>query len=342
VDDLPPLYARWMRAQVGFDLPREEVATCDRCVMLPTDAAAPDTTFFEPTTKCCTFLPELHNFLVGQVLAGDDVDPAGRASVIARIELGDEVTPLGLGRSRAFLLVYQDGGELTFGRSRGLRCPHYLDDGRCGVWQHRESTCATWFCKHVRGEVGHELWRAVRRVLRGVEADLAWWCVREQGLDPAAVTALLDRPRRSARSATAEELWGAWRGREPAFYRACAARIDAPEWHDVLAICGPPVAAAAGVLTGRARAAQATALPTRLRLRTLTVTGITAGACTVTTYNAYDPISVPLGLLEVLDAFDGRPVDEVLLDLARDRGVELDPGLLARLVDFGVLAALPG
>ena len=39
---------------------------------------------FEPSTKCCTFLPELPNFLVGAMLA--DTDPAaaeGRASVIA-------------------------------------------------------------------------------------------------------------------------------------------------------------------------------------------------------------------------------------------------------------------
>ena len=43
--------------------------------------------FFHRDTKCCTYLPDLPNFLVGRIL--EDPDPAlapGRASVERRID----------------------------------------------------------------------------------------------------------------------------------------------------------------------------------------------------------------------------------------------------------------
>jgi hypothetical protein len=144
---LPPLYARWMAELLAGPIPDETAATCDRCAMCVPDAARS----FRPDTKCCTFLPTLHNFLVGRVLADSDPESAtGRATVIARMQKKVGVNPLGLGPTRAHNLIYEDGGHAVFGKSRALLCPHYLD-GMCGVWKHRESTCATWFCKYVRG-----------------------------------------------------------------------------------------------------------------------------------------------------------------------------------------------
>src|SRR4051794_40152273 len=106
-----------MRALVGSELENESVATCASCVMLPAaDAPKPSSsaTFFNPATKCCTYLPELHNFLVGAVLSDPDNHPAGTASLERRIDEGIEVTPLGLGRPRSYLLIYDDGGGQTF------------------------------------------------------------------------------------------------------------------------------------------------------------------------------------------------------------------------------------
>jgi hypothetical protein len=339
-----------MLDELGLELPPETVATCSTCVMLPPGdrrEAPAGATFFNASTKCCTYLPELHNFLVGRILSSSETDARGRETVEERIAAANGVTPLGLGRSRSYTLLYLEGGSDLFGRAGSMRCPHYLDDGRCGVWQHRESTCATWFCKHVRGKTGHDTWRAVQELLRLAERDLAWWCVRELDIDIVAVQRLLVR--RSMRRVSADEvdgtadtrsreyveLWGAWAGREQEFYVACAARVEPLKWLDVLAIGSPELRAAADVASSLASSAAAT--HDRLTLAALRVTSLRDGVATVSTYNAYDPLSIPIELLEALSAFDGRPTAVVLDELSRERDVEIEHDLLRRLVDFGVL-----
>jgi hypothetical protein len=157
----------------------ETTATCHDCAMCAAaDAPAdPDTHYFNPRVKCCTFLPHLRNFLVGRILL--DPDPAmarGQRSVEARIAAGSGVTPLGLGRSGTSPASDEGSG---FGRDEALLCPHYVREGGglCGIWPHREATCATFFCKHDRGAVGAAFWQALRRLLEAVEQSLAWHCV---------------------------------------------------------------------------------------------------------------------------------------------------------------------
>ena len=93
---------------------------------------------------------------------------AGRATLETRLASRVAVTPIGVGRSPTFQVLYDHVGEATgFGRSRSIRCPHYLEEGcgLCGIWRHRESTCATWFCKHVRGGVGKRFWGTIQQLL---------------------------------------------------------------------------------------------------------------------------------------------------------------------------------
>src|SRR5262245_26034784 len=99
---LPPLYARWMDELLGQPIAPERSATCDSCAMVapPTEATAGSAFYFSPETKCCTYLPQLPNFLVGRVLRDDDPDAAtGRATVEKRIDARSGVTPMGLQRT---------------------------------------------------------------------------------------------------------------------------------------------------------------------------------------------------------------------------------------------------
>src|SRR5215471_13758616 len=189
---LPPLYARWIDDLLDGPIPAETRATCDDCVMCPKpgDTINPEDRFFEPSIKCCSIVPVLPNFLVGRILSGDDPDPVsleGRASVERRIKEGVAVTPLGLEWPAMIKLLYDNSD--AFGQSQTFRCPHYVEEaGRCGIWRHRDSVCATWFCKHVRGEVGRKFWRdSLEPLLRIVEKSLAQWCVLKMDIGGAAL-----------------------------------------------------------------------------------------------------------------------------------------------------------
>ena len=124
---LPPLYARWMDALLRASVPPETRATCDDCAMCAPGAAEPDTLYFNPRVKCCTYLPSLANYLVGGVLEENGAGSSGgRSTVERRIDAGVGVTPIGLERSKAYGLLYQNGAP-GFGHAESLRCPHYLE-----------------------------------------------------------------------------------------------------------------------------------------------------------------------------------------------------------------------
>src|SRR5688572_26984504 len=161
VELLPPLYQRWL-AELGIGpLPKERRATCSTCAMCPSDRTPSDRgTTFDPSVKCCTFMPNLANYLVGMILSDEsDALRRGRESLRARIRDGSSASPTRVAMRNDYRLVYEAGN--AFGRSPALRCPHYIDErgGFCGIWPYRNSICSTWFCKHVRGGAGQRMWR---------------------------------------------------------------------------------------------------------------------------------------------------------------------------------------
>jgi hypothetical protein len=193
---LPSLYAPWIDEALGGPFPEERHATCAACAMCKPTAAKAATaslTLFDPDTKCCTYVPTLPNFLVGLILNDDDPAAiAGRTSIERRIAAGIGVTPLGLQSDPRYALIYKHAGGELFGRTSGLRCPHYLpaDGGQCGIWRHRNAVCTTWFCKHERGRVGQRFWDALLVLLTLVERHLGLWAANELDeprLSPAAL-----------------------------------------------------------------------------------------------------------------------------------------------------------
>src|SRR5581483_886405 len=188
----------WLHDLLGGPIPAETNATCDSCAMIvagDTSGAPLADAGYNAETKCCTYLPELWNFLVGRVLLDDSPEAArGRATVEARLDSGVAVSPLGLRRDTAYRVLYATGGESIFGHAKAMRCPHYLHEegGLCGVWRHRESTCATWFCKYVRGSVGRTFWMHLHQLLRFAEQSLAGWALLELGLEPRALARLYE------------------------------------------------------------------------------------------------------------------------------------------------------
>lgn len=349
---LPPLYASWIDALLDGPLPDETDATCGACPMLPKPGEAPAAGHFDPRTKCCTYLPALPNYLVGRILADDDPDFAeGRQTLVQRLRAGAEVSPLGIGRPRPHVTLYEAAPE-AFGHARSLRCPHYLDrdGGRCGLWRHRNAICATWYCKHVRGAVGMQLWRSVHRLLYACERALSTWLVLELDPGPEALDRLfpvhpgaggeppiLGHELDGLRGPDYRVVWGRFAERELEFYRACAERVAGLSWPDVLARSGPEVRAAAHLLRLAYDAHRSKALPEAVKLGPFLVMSSDADLMRVQSYSPYDLLELPRALADVLHRFDGRPLADVLETMETGDNVSLDGELVRRLLDYQIL-----
>jgi len=303
-------------------------------------------------------VPALPNFLVGRILGDDDPAlAAGRASVERRIDARVGVTPLGLDRPPVHALLYRLGAEGAFGRSRALRCPHYLPEagGACGIWRHRNGVCSTWFCKYGRGATGLGFWQALDQLLAIVERELARWCLVRLDLDPAVLGRLLPRGSdrgpgdRDALDAAAIDgraddaayraLWADWRGRERDLYRESARLVAGLGWSDVLRLGGASVETHARIVVAGYARVRSQALPRRLVVGRLETVGTGRDHVRVVTYSPYDPLDLPRLLVDALPYFDGRPTGEALRRIRSRQGVDLQPALVRRLVDFGVLVA---
>lgn len=357
---LPPLHARWVSELLGGPIPRESQATCGQCAMWSRsgEKPAPGSFHFDRVIKCCTYIPNIRNFLVGRVLG--DIDPAaqsGRATTQKRITKRIGVTPLGLRQPPVYALLYENS-ERFFGRNKALRCPHYLEaEGRCGIWTHRNSTCATWFCKHVRGKVGHEFWRdSLHRLLLSVEEELARWCVLElhptddmlrqltataewtSGNDSVTGESLDNKVNEEAYA----RLWGGWRGREEEFFARCAELVSPLSWSDVLAIAGPGVQAYAQLTQAAYRRLLSEDIPSVLTVGPIQLVNVRNGVARINSYDSYDPIDVPKAVMDLLYYFDGRPTRNALEAIATELGFNVEPELLRKLVDFGLLVRSDG
>jgi hypothetical protein len=356
---LPPLYAGWLDQLLDGPIPGETNATCDSCAMLvpeSSDGTATDPGY-NPETKCCTYMPELWNFLVGRILTDEHPDAAvGRATVEARIDNSPVVTPLGLGRSHTYKLLYSTGGGDTFGQSRSLRCPHYINErgGLCGVWRHRESTCATWFCKYVRGKVGFDFWANLHQLLRATENTLAGWALLELGMDRSALAHIYEPHRDVLRAKLTgrdvdgapnpvdrQAAWGNWRGREREFFQECARLVSPLSWNDVQRIGGAPLAIYAGLVRDAYAKLMSDEIPARPIAALVQITPRGRDRVRIATYSGIDALEMPASVANLISYFDGRPVAETVDEISRTEGVIVDPSFIRKLADFGVMRDQP-
>jgi hypothetical protein len=346
---LPPLYDRWASELLKDGaIPHERYASCDHCAMLDPSGGPASAGYYHPQVKCCTFQPLMFNFLLGGVL--DDPTVLARPEIERQIDQAPSVTPIGILPHAGFSLLYRHSSP-AFGRSLSLRCSYYIEEGGlCGVWRHRQSMCATWYCKHERAEVGMRFWRALHRLLTHIEKQLATWCVLE--LDPGreALELLMPLHRGNAGDAPLQghELdrlrdpaehrrrWGRWAGREREFYRRAGKLVAGLSWKQVLAHTGPEVQVAAQLLQEAHAELGSEELPARLRQGKMELLQIGKQKSKVVGYSGLDPIELPRRLLDLFDRFDGRETTVVLKELDRE-GDPISPSLVRRLVDFGIL-----
>ncbi len=362
-DVLPAVYGRWLPE--FFDRPTiaEPRSTCLDCVMCG-DRAVADVRarrtldVFRPDVKCCTWHPDIPNYLVGAALR--DGSPAlaeGRARLRLKVAGRTGVTPLQLARPPRYTVLYNfltqsDAAQTTgFGTSEELVCP-YLDraDATCTVWPYRERICTTWFCKVSARAAGYAAWQALKEYLGHVEYVASRYAAeRVMGArvavrvpSPAAPLPPSDLAgERTAAEYAAE--WGAYVGREEEFYVACAEVVEVLAADDIADLLANERGSEL-LATAVARYDDATSprLAPRLVLRRDRPHVVVDGGVRVATYHRFDPVVVDAELYALLDQFsaDLSTIDN-LARLAGEGPSPLTETVLLELQVYGVMVA-PG
>lgn len=342
-ESLPALYQRWATTLLSSGIPREAIASCLDCAMCEScePGSYRDPAFFNPDTKCCTYFPDLPNYLVGRAI---HADTPGSAALYAFVEAPAK------GAARVSLTgVIAMPGTATprnaenFGHAPDLLCPYAIEaDTRegplCGIWQHRNAVCSTYFCKHVRGAVGHRFWQTFRNLLLEIEEALSWWAIAE--LIPDAAGKVLDSEAEHESQIQLRlkpDAWRHWPGTRSAFYEACADRVEALRWDEVLTIAGIKAKLHSTEVIARHGELLSPAIPARLQVGEYKVISATPRHTTIESTTHREHIAAPAALLPLLCYFDGRSVDEVLEEIEAETRIEVDRGLVRRLYDFGIL-----
>lgn len=217
---LLPEDVSWLR------VPEERFADCSICPPAIRQE-------YHSDCRCCGYLPHVPNLLLALALEDQVAGPKVRAVIADGLAL-----PSGLWSppdrfARRMELDATDG----FGSDPSMACP-FLDapTGRCGVYAYRDSVCSTFFCVNDHGAPGEDLWSLIQALMGTAELAAVQWAMAEVGLSwelqaerMAEVAADLDAAG-DGTGWTPEALahiWGAWWGREEAFYAACVAHIRA-------------------------------------------------------------------------------------------------------------------
>jgi hypothetical protein len=354
---LPPLHNALLATLTGIQNPRSEArSTCADCTMCGGVERSGSQIAFSPKSKCCTYIPHLANFLVGQSLLGP-----GRQSIADRIGRMAGVTPLGLGLSYADIRRVV-GAQAHFGQTEVVVCPHFVTETQgCAIWQTRNAVCSTWFCKHERGAVTQRFWHAVRDLLIAAEERIAARCLTRSGLAVEQVNAVLDHragvreiiaransgqplPEQALTDETPdwyERMWGEWAGREQEWFAYCGEAATALSADDLVSEMTGLDELVADVAQ-RWRDLGSRTRPDRLTFTPGAGSDATADVLRLVGYSPLDPLVLPVSLLDELILLDGRETaPDGGLQGGGMRGTALPDALLCLLQDFGVAVA-PG
>jgi hypothetical protein len=175
-----------------------------------------------------------------------------------------------------------------------------------------------------------------------VERHLGLWAAGQLGESVAGLGPTLlpyyATPLRSPKGSWSQR----WTGRYEEFYREAARLVESLTWTQVREIGGPELALVAGQLRAAYGALQTDDVPSHLRLGAVNTVELDDGRVVCTGYNSNDMLRLPKRLADALERFDGRrPTLQVTEEIASQVEPHFDQAAVRRLVDFGILSAMP-
>lgn len=207
-----------------FDSEIEETeANCSEC-------NNPESSDYVYPYKCCTFYPNIPNYLVGGILQSSN--KKAKEIIQKRIEERHSVNPYGIYKPKKLALIYnQANKEQVFGKSEQLLCPYYSinNKGLCSIWKHRSNKCSTYYCRYNQGISGNEFWDTLKKYLKHIEESLSEYAVYKvfgsgnypkikSEYDPDNELSLVDIDE-EMKDAEYEKVWLSYHGEEALFYK---------------------------------------------------------------------------------------------------------------------------
>jgi Fe-S-cluster containining protein len=345
----PPVYRPLLDAFFDRPVVEERRATCDDCAMCDKGQPSPvPMEYFLPDAKCCTYFPQLPNYLVGAILADPSPDVAeGKKRLRAIIASRIGVTPHHVTRPRKMALILNAYGP-GFGRAKSLLCPFFDRENlnaSCTIWRHRETVCMTYYCKYEGGQRGHEFWNSLKwyagyaqRRLTRAAAGAVDASVIEPVLPPNELNAedLDDLPPKPADYA---KWWGAWVGREEEFYLKCHEWVEktSPAAYQTNVDRSPEGEKILADLVSKYERATNKLVPAQLVRNPRMQETHLADKVVVTTYSRFDSLVLDRDLFEVVGRLRANASLEENLAKLKKEGIEIVPELVEYLYAAGVL-----
>ncbi len=213
---LLPEDAQWLR------LPEERRATCMSCPKVAEGTHHKD-------TQCCTYFPELVNYLAGFALQDERSKPLIEAQIAKGhiLPTGQQIHP------GQYVKAVQSYADDLFGELPSQACPFlHPETIQCGIYAYRNSVCSTFFCENDHGEAGNHLWEKAQDLVAYIEIALSQAAMQDLGIDVRKYVLTLDEwagningsfePNGGWALALRQKLWGKWFGREAEFLVATA------------------------------------------------------------------------------------------------------------------------
>jgi Fe-S-cluster containining protein len=258
----------------------ESFATCSDCAMRPRDnQILPEHRLvFKAESRCCTYHPDLPNFLAGRALRRGGI---GAAKIRARLEHLETRYATGIVRPPELEKMYQELGKASFGNTEELTCPYWTSGTHnCTIYADRNAVCRTWHCKSVDGARGHGAWTALRWLLLELESILA------------KTVTTSDAPAREAPL----ETWVEW-------YIACAERVDQLEIETLKTLRTPRLELLISEVARAVQVRDAT-LP-EVVAPSVADWFVETNGVALTAWSGYDLIDAPTWIFELLSRMDG-------------------------------------
>jgi len=170
--------------------------------------------------------------LVGAILSDSDPTLAeGKKRIKERIYRKKGVIPNGIYPSKSYNDLFEEKRATDFGRNTDLLCP-FFKQGKfnCTVWKYRESICALWFCKHLAGRTGQNMWNTVIKYLQFIQKNLLLNAIRTAGLEPVDLYSNNVQDKETGIDETDpafySQIWKNWEGKEIEYYINCFRYVE--------------------------------------------------------------------------------------------------------------------